>query len=118
MISTSNLPVQNSGHDLHARLASSSKSQPRALAAVDSKTCQIETHDPGSDNVRRPSQAPTGDVSPAATKNLTLALSPMEDKAQASVATQSARAFILAHPSAAILAQANAHSQSAQRLLQ
>ncbi len=119
MISTSNIPVQNARHELRPRLAPSSKSQAsvRALAASGSKTQETEIHDAAVERVGSSSQATPGQITPAANNTLTPALSPIEDKTQASVATQHVRALLQAQPRAAILAQANADSQRAQRLL-
>jgi hypothetical protein len=76
-----------------------------------------------------PAKASAPDLKPAdlnsrtklaqvADNNLTAVLSPIQDQDQAAAATQHARLLIQAQPRAAMVAQANSHSQSVQRLLQ
>ena len=116
MIPSSTIPTPLPAQNVQAHLAASA--QIRAHAAHARKPLEAETPSAASDTTEWSSRSLAGQTGPPAVQNLTLALSPIEDNAQASVATQLARALIQAQPRAAILAQANAPSQSAQRLLQ
>jgi flagellin-like hook-associated protein FlgL len=72
----------------------------------------------GQESANESGQSPNVKPLSASDTNFTAALSVIEDQVQASAATQHARVLIQAQPNAAMVAQANAHSQSALRLLQ
>ena len=116
MIHNSNITVSTPVQDAQAGQFSTAKPRLREGAAPKTAEVQPSATNPSENAI--PSATSTGPVSVIAKENLKAASSPIEDKAQASEATQHARALILAHPRAAILAQPNSKPQSALRLLQ
>jgi flagellin-like hook-associated protein FlgL len=116
VIYNSNIPASAAAQDLQARSTRSARAHRNVDSASDARKARSPVASPEPANESR--QSPSVKTPSVSDINFTAALSAIEDQVQASAATQHARVLIQTQPSAAMVAQANAPSQSALRLLQ
>ena len=112
MIHNYTIPIHVPPQALQAQVAARTQANSGTMAASNQSgvpSASEEFPQPG---------APSAQAGPALTQNLTAALSPIDDQAQAAAATQHAGLLMQAQPRLALAAQANSSSQSVARLLQ
>lgn len=115
MISFCQVIVRSPGQDPLPLVGSSAKTLVSSGASAAEPQSDPKANRPESPD---PSAEALSNQSSPVQHSLTALLSPIADMDQAAIATQQARRLIQAQPTAAMIAQANAHSQSVQRLLQ
>ena len=115
MISPLNNLVQALGQGSHAYVPSSAKPHATHTAASNEDAPKVSVAIPPTTEGGSPTSA---GQSISSNNPLTAILTPIGDRDQAAAATQHARLLLQSQPRVAIVAQANAYSQSVQRLLQ